>query len=121
MTTTEKQSKAERREQAIATLRSVLKQGDTVYTILRHVARSGMLRRLDVYAIDTDSDGKPWLRFLSGAVSDATGITFSRHGGCREDGGLVMRGCGYSQADEIIDGIECALGYPANSLRRQSL
>ena len=121
MTTTDKQSKAERREQAIGTLRSVLKQGDTVYTILRHVARSGMQRRLDVYALDTDADGKPWMRYLSGAVSDATGLRFSAKGGAREDCGLVLNGCGYSQSDEIIDAIEHALGFPANPLRRQSL
>lgn len=118
---TTKQSKADERAEAIGRLRAILPPGSTVYTILRHVSRSGMMRRLDVYALDTDSDGKPWMRFLSGAVSDATGISFACHKGCREDGGLVMRGCGYSQADEIVDRIEEAIGLPANSLRREKL
>lgn len=106
---------------AIERLRAILPPGSTVYTILRHVARSGMMRRLDVYALDTDSEGKPWMRYLSGMVSHATGIRFSAKGGAREDCGLVMNGCGYSQSDEIIDRIEEAIGLPANSLRRERL
>ena len=80
-----------------------------------------MQRRLDVYALDTDADGKPWMRYLSGLVSHATGLRFSAKGGAREDCGLVLNGCGYSQADEIIDRIEEAIGLPANSLRREKL
>lgn len=127
---TTKQSKADeraeaierlRRAEAIGRLRAILPPGSTVYTILRHVARSGMMRRLDVYALDTDSDGKPWMRYLSGLVSHATGLKFTAKGGAREDCGLVLNGCGYSQSDEIIDRIEEAIGLPANSLRRERL
>ena len=118
---TKKAALAREREVAIGKLREVLPHGATVYTILRHVARSGMMRRLDVYAIDTDADGKPWMRYLSGTVSQATGLRFSAKGGAREDCGIIMGGCGYSQADEIVDRIEEALGLPANALRRQSL
>lgn len=121
MTTTDKQSKAERREQAIGTLRSVLKQGDTVYTILRHVSRSGMQRRLDVYALDTDSEGKPWMRYLSGLVSHATGLKFTAKGGAREDCGIVIGGCGFSASGEIREAIERAIGLPVGSLRREEL
>lgn len=117
MTTTTTQA----RQEAQDTLRRILKPGDTVYTILRHVARSGMLRRLDVYALDTDADGKPWMRYLSALVSHATGLKFTAKGGAREDCGLVMNGCGYSQADEIVDAIERVIGLPANSLRREKL
>lgn len=117
MTTTTTQE----RTNAIERLRSILPPGSTVYTILRHVARSGMSRRIDVYAIDTDADGKPWMRYLSGMVSHATGIRFAAKGGAREDCGLVMNGCGYSQADEIVDAIERVIGLPANSLRREKL
>jgi len=35
---------AEEREEAVARLKEILKPGDTVYTILRHVSRSGMTR-----------------------------------------------------------------------------
>ena len=35
------------RDEAIANLREILKPGDTVYTILRHVSKSGMSRVID--------------------------------------------------------------------------
>ena len=118
---TKKAALARAREAAIDKLRKLLPPGSTVYTILRHVARSGMMRRLDVYALDTDSEGKPWMRYLSGIVSHATGLRFSAKGGAREDCGIVMNGCGYSQADEIVDRIEESIGLPANALRREKL
>lgn len=37
---------------AIAELRETLKAGDTVYTVLRHVSRSGMMRLIDLYIMD---------------------------------------------------------------------
>ena len=123
MTTTTTQE----RTNAIERLRAILPPGSTVYTILRHVSRSGMSRRIDVYALDREPatalfhDGKPWMRYLSGMVSHATGIRFSAKGGAREDCGLVLNGCGYSQSDEIVDRIEEAIGLPANSLRREQL
>jgi hypothetical protein len=41
--------KEKEREEAIAKLREILKAGDTVYTILRHVSKSGMLRHISVF------------------------------------------------------------------------
>lgn len=40
--------KAAQREQAKTELRRILKPGDTVHTILRHVSRSGMMRHISV-------------------------------------------------------------------------
>ena len=116
MTTTTKE-----RQDAQDTLRRILPPGATVYTILRHVSRSGMRRRLDVYALDTDSEGKPWMRYLSGLVSHATGLKFTAKGGAREDCGIVIGGCGFSASGEIREAIERAIGLPANSLRRERL
>ncbi len=116
MTTTTKE-----RQDAQDTLRRILPPGATVYTILRHVSRSGMRRRLDVYALDTDSEGKPWMRYLSGLVSHATGLRFSAKGGAREDCGLVLNGCGFSASGEIREAIERAIGIPVSSLNVQEL
>lgn len=44
------------REDGIKQLRELLKPGDTVYTIIRHVSSSGMSRRISPVAI---IDGKP--------------------------------------------------------------
>jgi hypothetical protein len=42
-------------EEAAARLLELVKPGDTVYTVLRHVSRSGMRRRIDLLKIE-DSD-----------------------------------------------------------------
>ncbi len=44
MNTTDKQD-------TIKTLKKMLKPGDTIYTITRHVSQSGMMRRISAYAI----------------------------------------------------------------------
>lgn len=41
-------------DEARAELRKMLKPGDTVYTVLRHVSASGMSRRISMYAIGKD-------------------------------------------------------------------
>ena len=51
-------------ERAYQELRSLLKEGDTVYTILRHVSRSGLSRRLDALII---KDNEP--RFISALIA----------------------------------------------------
>jgi len=54
--------------EAIVHLRSMLKPGDTVYTVLRHVSRSGMTRGIDCYVI---ADNRPvW---ITGYVGHAIG------------------------------------------------
>lgn len=41
--------KQREQQEAIDHLREIIKPGDTVYTILRHVSRSGMYRAIDLY------------------------------------------------------------------------
>lgn len=81
----------ERRENALARLRELLKPGDTVHTVLRDVSRSGMSRNIDCYVI---ADGEP--RWISRYVADACGMTFNekreciRIGGCGMDMGFAI-------------------------------
>ena len=58
-----------------------LKPGDTVYTVLCHVSRSGMSRNIDVYAI---LDNAPF--FLTGYVGRILGYTRAKAGGLRVSG-----------------------------------
>jgi len=67
-----KPSKAAR-EEAINDLRKLLKPGDTVYTALRHVSRSGMSRLIDLYVI---RDNRP--REISVWAALATGFHFDK-------------------------------------------
>lgn len=80
MTTREKE-----RQEAIAHLRTLIKPGDTVYTVLRHVSRSGMSRTIDVFIM---RDGQPCR--ITRSVGQATGIDYDR-----KHEGLKLGGCGY--------------------------
>lgn len=71
------------RQQAIDTLRVFLKPGDTVYCVLKHVSRSGMMRHIQLLT----GDGKG-IRDITALASDATGIATT------ENGALKVGGCG---------------------------
>jgi hypothetical protein len=92
----EQVSKAEgkrlRAEHAKQSILNILKDGDTVYTILRHVSASGMSRRIDLY---TFRDNKPV--YLSGYYAMMQGEEPPRDGykvgGCGMDMGFHLVYC----------------------------
>lgn len=99
---------AKQREQAEAadTLRELLPPGTTVYTVLRHVSRSGMSRDIDLYVMQ---DGEP--RWISRLAARAAGLTFNeraeavRMGGCGMDMGFAAV---YALSHALYpDGFEC--------------
>lgn len=51
---TKKQEKEERKQEAIRYLKSMIKPGDTVYTTLKHVSRSGMYRVIELFISHND-------------------------------------------------------------------
>lgn len=89
MTATNAADKAE----AVAKLRDLLPPGSTVYTILRHVSRSGMSRSISAVAIR--EDGGVWE--LDGLVSRALGMTLDRN-----RGGVKMGGCGMDMGFALV-------------------
>ena len=85
-----KAQEAERQE-AITQLRDWFPPGSTVYTILRHVSRSGMLREIGVVAIGADGD----TRHPNWATAKACGYTLGKSdgvkvGGCGMDMGFAV-------------------------------
>lgn len=62
-------------------LRKWIKPGDTVYTVLKHVSRSGMYRAIDLFVIH---DNRP-VR-VSGWASDLLEGYDNRHEACRASG-----------------------------------
>ena len=89
----EQVSKAKGKElralKAKESLRNILKAGDTVYTVLRHVSASGMSRRIDLY---TFQDNKPV--YLSGYYAMMQGeeppTNGYKVGGCGMDMGFHL-------------------------------
>lgn len=94
-------SKEQERQEAIARLREWVKPGDTVYTILRHVSSSGMLRVIDCKIVDKDS-GR--IFHLGHNVAKALGIRWDDK---RE--GMRVGGCGMDMGYHIVYGLASVL------------
>lgn len=99
------------RNKAIASLREMLTPGDTLYTVLRKRARSGMSRNIDVFLLDATGTPGNQLRWLSGYVSTACGVPRAK------DEGLRLSGAGMDMGFWLVynigralypDGFECA-------------
>lgn len=88
------------KQEAMDILHKVLQRGDTVYTVLRHVSKSGMQRRIDCYCIGEDR--KPF--FLSGYIGKVLGL---RHD--FKKGGLVVNGCGMDMGFHIVHSLSSAM------------
>lgn len=74
----------------------------TVYTILKHVSSSGMMRVIDVYII---RDNIP-LR-LSWSVSEAIGMTYNK-----KHEGVQIGGCGMDMGFAIVNDLSITLFTP---------
>ncbi len=97
-----KVSKADR-AQAIEQMRKWLEPGDTVYTILEHVSRSGMSRDIRVVLMKTDDDGKPYMLHPNHSVSLILGEPRGKWEG------IKVGGCGMDMGFHIVYALSCAL------------
>lgn len=86
-------------------LRKLLKPGDEVLTILRHVSRSGMMRHIDCLTM-VNGD----VRNITKLVADATGVPTTN------DCSLKVSGCGMDMGFSVVydlgarlwpEGFEC--------------
>lgn len=120
---TKAQKQAER-DEAVAKLREILKPGDTVHTILRHVSKSGMSRSISaVVARPSDYDRAPGDRWepvdISWLVARATGNKLDDRGGVKVSGGGMDMGFAlvYDLSHTLFpDGFECiGAGCPSNA------
>lgn len=90
------------REEAKARLREWLSPGDTVYGIVRHVSRSGMLRVIDLKVASKDGDGRMWAIGYNAAV--AMGDKWDR-----EREGIRVTGCGMDMIFALVYNLGHAL------------
>jgi hypothetical protein len=89
-------------EAARQQLRELIKPGETLYTMLKHVSRSGMKRVVDVYRMQ---DNEP-LR-ISWSVAKAAGFTYDK-----KHEGVTVSGCGLDVGFEVVSGLSMALFCP---------
>ena len=108
--TVESRPQKRRREQAeaIARLQGWIKDGDTVYCVLRSRAASGMSRTIQLLTIKPDNS------FRSGIDVGHIGYNVARATGSRYNErheGIVVPGCGFDAGHHIVDELRGALGY----------
>jgi hypothetical protein len=97
-----RKTEAEKHE-AIERLRQWIKPGDTLYTILRHVSRTGMFRRVSVKKIEC-IDGRTSVLHLDYNVARAIGASTSKI-----DDGVPVGGCGMDMGFHIVYSLGWAL------------
>lgn len=95
-------AKQKEQEEARRELRKLCRPGTTVWTVLRHVSRSGMMRHIDLYVM---RKGRP--RWISGYAARALDYrTDSR------TGALKVSGCGMDMGFHLVNSLSYALhGY----------
>jgi hypothetical protein len=87
------------KDEAIAQLKELCPVGSTVYTVLRHVSRSGMARHISAYVI---KDGEPvkldW-RIAAAGIFKMSNL----------HGGLIVRGYGMDMGFHLVYTLGAAL------------
>ena len=95
----------ERKEnEAKERLRELLEPGDTIWTVLRHVSRSGMYRTIDCYKLYVTEKGEVDRLWLSRLVARAGVGRFDEK---REAVGVS--GCGMDMGFHIVNSLSYAL------------
>lgn len=95
-----KQTETEKVE-AIAKLREWIKPGDTVYTVLDQVSRSGMSRQIRVVLLNCERAGQPVDLHPNWAVGKAIGLRHAKRNGYETDA-LVVGGAGMDMGFHIV-------------------
>ena len=88
------------RVEAVGRLKKLVKPGDTVYTTLRSVSRSGMSRVVDLHVIGPDGQ----LDWIGGMAARAIDMTYDQN-----RRGLKVGGCGFDAGFEVVYNLGRAL------------
>jgi hypothetical protein len=105
------EGKRKRREYAKAQLLAELSPGNTVYTVLRHVSKSGMMRHIDLYVF---RDNEP--RYLTVFAADALEWPTAP-----KDRGLKVNGCGMDMGFHAVNTLSYVLFKDGNALNHRWL
>lgn len=85
------------REQALEYLRKELKPGDVLFTVVRHVTKSGMRRSISVLRSCVDENGTPTIENLDFFVAHVVKERIDRG-----NGGVYQHGAGMDMGFHIV-------------------
>jgi hypothetical protein len=86
-----------RKDECRAALLKIVKPKDKIYCVLRHVARSGMMRKIDFYKMDKDGP-----RYLSNYIADLLEYRNDRDG-------VVVSGYGMDMGFAVVYAVGAVL------------
>jgi len=100
-----KQAKIDATKEAISALKKRLKPGQTIYTILRKVSKSGMLRHISVCIATRNPKGQPFISDITWHVARA----LQDYSDFPQDHGMKVSGCGMDMGFHIVYGLSRTL------------
>ena len=116
MKQTKKQIEAREIADAIHALKSIgCKDGTTIYTTVRSVAKSGMSRAISCFIITTEADGSNYIQCVDCFVGIA--LELKRH----KDGGLIVRGAGMDMGYKIVSDLSSVMLSDGYALKQRWL
>lgn len=95
--------KAHQQESSVSAIKAYIGEGREVYTMVSSVSKSGMSRRIRVYAPYLEGDA-PKIVDLTGHVANV----LDRSGDI--DSGVLVRGCGMDFGHSLVDDLSHAFG-----------
>lgn len=95
-------------DEAIKRLREVVRPGETLYTILRHVSSSGMSRSISVMQVKGNGEIRDWTTLVAKAIGEKID---------RKNDGIKIGGAGMDMGFELVYRLSSKLyghkrGYP---------
>jgi hypothetical protein len=105
----------EQKAEWLQEMRAEIKPGDTITTVLRGVAKSGMSRHIDVYRFYV-KDGRVERHWLSPRVAAVCGFTYDDKKEC-----LRVSGCGMDMGWHVVCQLSGRLFGDGSHLRQEWL
>lgn len=90
-------NKLAQRNEALETLRHMLKPGDAIRCTVMHVSKSGMSRTIMLQVALLDENKQPYIRDISYLVAQVIGVRYDQ-----SHGGVLMTGCGTDMRFEAV-------------------
>lgn len=91
-------------EESRAALRKLCPPGTTVYTVLRHVSRSGMMRNISLQVVKAGN-----VQDITWHVARVLGYPIRHASGWVQDRGLSVNGCGMDMGFHLVNALSYAL------------
>lgn len=108
-------AKAREQREAIERLKEWVKKDDVLYTVIRHVAASGMSRNIDVFKFEKcDRHGRVQKLYLSYNIALALGWPMAK-----DNNGIKVSGAGMDMGYHLVETLSRKMFNEGNALKHE--